>query len=176
MDGSTPYARHLCHFKTVGLVQRAPSVQQRSSPLINLWLSDAVFHRTALGPLRSLLAHPAYDPYYNWSRILPGSIRTCHHQIEVYAASIGRLNSSFADADWRRFMTAAAHPPREVFPREATDCTMKMWAGSNVWPRPPRVDACRKKIVVTGCLTIWWWVFYSNSSCNFVTLAAADNC
>lgn len=102
--GRHPMRDTCVRLKTAGLVRRAPSAQQRSSPLINLWLSDAVSQldgvRTPQEP-----AHPASDPYYNWSRILPGF----HTYLSSAAWGSSRLHSEtkffffFSDADWRGF-------------------------------------------------------------------------
>lgn len=142
--GRHPMRDTCVRLKTAGLVRRAPSAQQRSSPLINLWLSDAVSQldgvRTPQEP-----THPASDPYYNWSRILPGF----HTYLSSPAWGSSRLHSEtkffffFQTQTEEDFMSAASSEasdcgPCEVFPWEAPDCSMQIGAGHSV--KGPRLQ------------------------------------
>lgn len=153
--GRHPMRDTCVRLKTAGLVRRAPSAQQRSSPLINLWLSDAVSQldgvRTPQEP-----AHPASDPYYNWSRILPGF----HTYLSSPAWGSSRLHSEtkffffFFRRRLKRF-SCPLHPPRHLTVdhvrcflekpltaacRLGRDTALRgrgsKWARANAWPRP----------------------------------------
>lgn len=137
VDGSTPYARHLCHLKTVGLHQGAPSVQQRSSPLINLWLSDAISQldgvRTPQEPARSSS---------QWSIIIGAAgFHTYLSSPEWGSTRLHSKTKFFIFQTETEGVSCPLHHPRRLitmFPWEAPDCSMQIGAGHSV--KGPRLQ------------------------------------